>query len=199
MQKNALFILGSSSPRRVDILKNAGYSIDKVIAADIDEAIQEKELPLAYVKRMSYTKCEFLQPKYINDNILCADTIIAVGRRILGKPKDADEAGSFLKLLSGRSHRVYTSVTLWNSILNKFQNKVCESRVKFNHIGDDDFKKFILSKQWQDKSGGYAIQGFASCFVSKIIGSHSNIIGLPIFEVHNLLKSAKIYPNWEQN
>lgn len=186
------FILASASPRRLDLLRQIGYIPNKVIPADIDESVLKKETPIIYAERISREKAKKVYSENPNSAILSGDTIVAVGRRILGKPANAEEAMKFLKLLSGRNHTVITSVTLMHE--GKIANKTVATKVKFKNLNDSEISFHTESLEWQDKSGGYMIQGIASSFIIKIIGSSSNVVGLPLYETTNLLKSIGLFP-----
>lgn len=190
-------ILASASPRRLVLLKQVGYIPNKVVPADIDESVIKSENPRAYAQRISKEKAI----KVLNSNpssyVLSGDTVVAVGRRILGKPENSEQASNFLKLLSGRNHTVITSVTLAHG--NMLVNKTVTTKVKFKHLSPDEIKFHTESLEWQDKSGGYMIQGIASAFIIQIIGSSSNVVGLPLYETTNLLKSVGFQPMLQQH
>lgn len=183
-------ILASQSPRRLELLAQIHIKPDAIIPAHIDETPCPKELPRIFVKRIAEEKCAFVQKEHKDSYILSADTIVAVGRRILGKPKDSEQARLFLQLLSGRSHRVYTAISLYNPHKNIFQNRIAESRVIFHHLDIHDINQYIELGEWEGKAGAYAIQGYGGRFIRQIIGSYSNIVGLPIDKSFNLLKGA---------
>ncbi len=183
-------ILASQSPRRLELLKQIHITPDAVIPAHIDETPKPKELPRDYVYRMAKEKCAFVQKKHKDDFILSADTIVVVGRRILGKAEDAVQAQAFLKLLSGRNHRVYTALSLYNPFMQKFHERIAESRVCFHMLDIHDINIYIEDGEWQGKAGAYAIQGYGGRFIKKIIGSYTNIMGLPVDKSYNLLKGA---------
>lgn len=185
-------ILASASPRRLDLLKQVGYIPHKVIPADIDESVLKNETPVLYAKRISKEKAEKIYSQNPNSAVLSGDTVVAVGRRILGKPENVDQAAKFLKLLSGRNHAVITSVTL--AYNGKVVNKTVTTKVKFKSLSDSEIQFHTESLEWQDKSGGYMIQGIASSFIIQIIGSSSNVVGLPLYETTNLLKSIGLFP-----
>ncbi len=192
-------ILASQSPRRLELLKQIHITPDIVIPAHIDEAPKSKELPRDYVKRISEEKCQFIQKEYPSYFILSADTSVAVGRRILGKAHDARQAKAFLNLLSGRNHRVYTALSLYNPYQKKFHHRLVESRVSFYHLDIHDINLYIELGEWEGKAGAYAIQGYAGRFVKQIIGSYTNIVGLPIDKCFNLLKGAGYFYHKDTN
>ncbi len=183
-------ILASHSPRRKELLQQIHIMPDDIIAADIDETPLEKELPRQYVQRLAKNKCLAVQKQYMQDFILAADTIVAMGRRLLGQPKDAEHAQKMLSMLSGRSHRVYTAVCLYSPITQRFHQRLCETRVVFYHLDQQDIEIYIQSGLWQGKAGAYGIQDYAGRFVRRISGSYTNVMGLPIDYCHNLLKGS---------
>jgi len=206
-------ILGSASPRRLDLLARIGVAPDAVRAAGIDEAPLKGELPHAYVDRMAREKAEAIDaairspsPRWgegrtspaagADDRggggeptlILTADTEVSVGRRILGKPEAEAEAVQFLLLLSGRRHRVATALCL--KLGEKLWQRRVETRVKFKRLSDTEISAYIRSGEWRGKAGGYAIQGLAAAFIPEIQGSYTNVVGLPLCETAALLQGA---------
>ena len=179
-------ILGSASPRRKEILAQVGIVPFEIRAPNIDETPLKKELPLRYCRRIAERKIHEL--KLADDEIaICADTTVAVGRRILGKPSDRDEANSFLSLLSGRRHKVITCVTVRKQ--NKIRTKEVVSRVKMRALGFQEKEFYLDSGDWEGKAGGYGIQGIASSFIPWIGGSYTGIVGLPLTETIGLLRT----------
>ena len=179
--------LGSASPRRQELLAQIGVRPDAVCPADIDETPQKCELPRAYAERIALEKTRAV-PMAQSALVLCADTVVAVGRRILGTPSDVSEADRFLRLLSGRRHNVITAVALKSP--DRTWTKTVVTSVKFKHLSDAEIAAYIRSGEWQGKAGGYAIQGLAATFIPQINGSYSNVVGLPLAEVANLLIGA---------
>ncbi|NOR64373.1 MAG: septum formation inhibitor Maf [Rhodobacteraceae bacterium] len=177
--------LASASPRRLELLAQIGVVPDAVMPADIDETPLKAELPRVYAGRLAREKAAAIQADGL---VLAADTVVAVGRRILEKPTDATEAERFLRLLSGRRHRVITGVALRHG--DKTIAKQVETAVRFKHMADSEIAAYISSNEWQGKAGGYGIQGLASAFIPWINGSYSNVVGLPLAEVSNMLVSA---------
>ncbi|KIN70948.1 Maf-like protein [Sulfitobacter noctilucae] len=181
------FILGSGSPRRLELLAQIGVVPDDVRAPDIDETPLKAELPRPYCARMAREKVVAV-PAGQDDIVLCADTTVALGRRILGKPDDLTEAEAFLRLMSGRRHKVITAVvvkcgdTLWQ--------RDVQSAVKMKSLSDAEIKSYLASGDWQGKAGGYGIQGAAGAFIPWISGSFTGIVGLPLAETANLLIAA---------
>lgn len=178
-------ILGSASPRRRELLAQIGVVADDIIPADIDETPYRGERPLPYVKRMALEKARAIQS---DDLILSADTTVSAGIRILGKPEDAAQAVEFLTLLSGRRHRVTTSVALRHG--DREWSRTVTTAVRMKNLSDAEISAYIRSNEWDGKAGGYAIQGIASAFIPFISGSYSNVVGLPLTETANLLIGA---------
>lgn len=177
-------VLGSASPRRLELLAQIGIYPDQVIAADIDETPSRDEAPRDYVRRMAREKAIALQGQ-VTGTLLCADTIVTVGRRILGKPVDRNQAKVFLTLLSGRRHRVMTAVAV--SSVRGLSERLVETQVRFRPLSDTEIARYLDSGEWQGKAGGYAIQGQAACFVPWIQGSFTSVVGLPLAETATLL------------
>lgn len=180
-------ILGSGSPRRRELLAQLGLIPDEVRAPDIDETPQKGELPRAYCIRMARQKAEALIPDE-DEVLLCADTTVALGRRILGKPEDAGEAAAFLYALSGRRHRVVTAVAV-RCGARMWQRDVVTA-VRMKRLSDIEVNGYLASGDWRGKAGGYAIQGPAAAFIPWIQGSHSAVVGLPLAETAALLGAA---------
>ncbi|MEM9047002.1 MAG: Maf family protein [Pseudomonadota bacterium] len=177
-------ILGSGSARRRDLLAQIGVVPDEILAADIDETPGAGELPRPYVERMARQKAQAIAT---DDLLLTADTVVSLGRRILGKPADRAEATKFLSQLSGRRHRVTTSVCLRHGDL--LRQKTVQSRVRFKRLSDLETTAYLNSGEWLGKAGGYAIQGIGAAFVPEISGSYTAIVGLPLTETAGLLES----------
>ncbi len=181
------FILGSGSPRRLDLLAQLGVQPDAIRAPDIDETPLKGELPLPYCSRIARQKAEAVQAEQ-DDIVLCADTTVALGRRILGKPVDAGEAAEFLFALSGRRHRVITSVAVRRG--DRVWQKDVTSQVKLKRLSDVEVNAYLATNDWQGKAGAYAIQGPAGAFIPWISGSFTAIVGLPLCETAALLQAA---------
>ncbi len=181
------FILGSGSPRRLDLLAQLGVQPDAIRAPDIDETPLKGELPLPYCSRIARQKAEAVQAEQ-DDIVLCADTTVALGRRILGKPVDAGEAAEFLFALSGRRHRVITSVAVRRG--DRVWQKDVTSQVKLKPLSDVEVNAYLATNDWQGKAGAYAIQGPAGAFIPWISGSFTAIVGLPLCETAALLQAA---------
>lgn len=180
-------ILGSSSPRRVDLLKQIGYVPDVIQGADIDETPQPYELPQAYCLRMAEEKNAALAPQFPHDVVITADTIVAAGRRIIGKPEDRADAGRIIRLLSGRAHQIYSAVTI-AAPGSKPVSRISVSRVKMKRLSDDEIEHFLNTNDWQGVSGAYRLQGAIAQYMLSVQGSPSGIIGLPLYETAQLLK-----------
>lgn len=188
-------VLGSGSPRRLEILAQLGVVPDDIRPPDIDETPGRGELPRPYCQRMAREKADAV-PCAADEVVLCADTTVALGRRILGKPADAGEAATFLHLLSGRRHRVVTAVAV------KAGGRILErdvvTAVRMKRLSDTEVNGYLATGDWQGKAGGYAIQGPAGAFVPWISGSFSAVMGLPVAETATLLSSVG-WPVWGQD
>ncbi|WP_283177592.1 Maf family protein [Gemmobacter sp. 24YEA27] len=187
-------ILGSASPRRKELLAQMGITPDLILPPDIDEDPRKGELPRPYAARLAREKALAVEAGP-EDIVLCADTTVALGRRILGKPADAVEAASFLALLGGRRHEVITAIALRKGARIWARESV--SAVKMKRLSDDEMNAYLASGDWQGKAGGYGIQGQAGAFIPWISGSYSGIMGLPVAETAQLLTAAG-YPVWRQ-
>ena len=181
------FILGSGSPRRLELLGQIGVVPHDVRAPDINEDPIKAELPRPYCARITREKVAAV-PAEADDIVLCADTTVALGRRILGKPADADEAAKFLWSMSGRRHKVITSVAVKRG--DQVWQKDVVSTVRMKNLSKDEVAAYIASGDWQGKAGGYGIQGAASAFIPWISGSFTGIVGLPLTETAGLLIAA---------
>jgi septum formation protein len=186
-------ILGSASPRRLDLLAQIGVVPDAVLAPEIDETALKAERPRDYVRRIAAAKAAAVQVGE-DDILICADTTVALGRRILGKPADAAEAAGFLALLSGRRHRVITAVAVRRGARSWLRD--VEAAVRVKRLSAAEIAAYVASGDWRGKAGGYAIQGPAGAFVPWIGGSFTAIVGLPLAETANLLVAAgyPLYP-----
>ena len=185
---NKHFVLGSGSKRRLELLSQIGVIPDLVLSPNINEKVLPKELPHIYVERMSLEKNRVFQQQYSQSIILTADTVVAIGRRILPKTIDTNTAKECLKLISGRRHKVFTSFTL-NTPHNSLKTKTIQTIIKFKRLHPDEISYYLASKEWEGKAGGYAIQGIAASFINFISGSYSNVVGLPLAELYRALKS----------
>ncbi len=180
-------VLGSGSPRRLEVLAQLGIVPDRVNPPDVDETPRKAELPRDYCRRVTRDKALAVQ-REPGEIALVADTTVALGRRILGKPEDADEARAFLTSLSGRRHRVITAVAVVDDA--GYHMKDVVSQVRMKRLSARDLDAYIETQDWQGKAGGYAIQGPAGAFVPWISGSYSAIMGLPAYETSLLLQGA---------
>lgn len=180
-------VLGSASPRRLELLVQIGIVPDDIRPADIDETPLKAELPLTYARRLASSKAQAISHSP-DEIVLCADTVVAVGRRILGKPENTAQAIEFLNLLSGRRHRVITAIAIKTD--DRLLEKQATTSVKFKHMSDEEISAYIRSDEWQGKAGGYAIQGIAAAFIPWINGSYSSVVGLPLPEAVRLLTAA---------
>jgi septum formation protein len=185
-------ILGSASPRRKELLAQLGIVPDAVQPPDINEDPRPRELPLPYCARIAREKALAVVAGPC-DLVLCADTTVALGRRILGKPRDAEQAAEFLTALGGRRHQVITSVAL--RLGDRLWARDCVSAVKMKRLSKDELAAYIASGDWQGKAGAYGIQGAAGAFIPWISGSFTGIVGLPLAETAALLQAAG-YPVW---
>jgi len=190
--KNLKFILGSSSPRRLELLKQINFYPNEIFKPEINEDPQKKELPISYVKRMAREKMDVVKKKFPNDLILTADTIVYVGRRIIDKTNEQSKAIKFLEILSGRRHRVSTAFNVYcKAKINSL--RVVTSVVKMKRLTDNEIKSYIESNAWKGKAGAYGIQGSAEKFIQFISGSYTNIVGLPLNQVYGSLNSIGYY------
>ncbi|MDT0682073.1 nucleoside triphosphate pyrophosphatase [Roseicyclus sp. F158] len=185
-------ILGSGSPRRLELLAVLGIRPDDVRPPDIDETPVRGELPRPYCERMAREKALAVSAAP-DDLVLSADTTVALGRRIMGKPRDAGEAAEFLHALSGRRHRVVTALAVRRGEVLRARSVV--SSVKLKRLSDVEVNGYLATGDWQGKAGGYSIQGPAGAFIPWMEGSHSAIVGLPLAETAALLSSFG-YPLW---
>lgn len=185
-------VLGSASPRRKDLLAQLGIVPDAVLPPEIDESPRRAELPHVYAARVAREKAGAVLAGP-DDIILCADTTVALGRRILGKPASAGEAAEFLLALGGRRHQVITAVAVRRGA--RLWTRESVSAVKMKRLSDGELNAYLASNEWQGKAGGYAIQGAAGAFIPWISGSFTGIVGLPLAETAALLQAAG-YPIW---
>jgi septum formation protein len=191
-------VLASGSPRRVSLLNQSGIEPDALRPANVDETPLRGELPRACANRLARAKAESALEQVRADEefkgayILAADTVVAVGRRILPQPDLIDEAAQCLRLLSGRNHRVHTAICLVTPN-EAFRQRLVETRVRFKRLSNDDIEGYLACGEWRGKAGGYAAQGIAGSFIVKIVGSYTNVVGLPLYEVTTLL-AGEGYP-----
>ena len=188
----SVLVLASGSPRRMALLEQIGIVPDFVYPAEIDETPQGGETPRALAERLARTKAEVAAMRFGAQEpgtrafVLAADTVVAVGRRILPKAETTEEAERCLGLLSGHSHRVYTAVAVRNPD-GRLRERLVETRVKMKRLSRTETEAYLASGEWRGKAGGYAIQGLAAAFVTELIGSYSAVVGLPLAETAALL------------
>ena len=180
-------VLGSASPRRLELLAQLGIAPDAIRPPDIDEDPLPGELPRAYCCRIARQKAEALTAAD-DEVILCADTTVALGRRILGKPGDAGEAAAFLYKLSGRRHRVITAIAVRHR--DRLWTRDVTSTVRMKSLSDAEVNAYLATGDWHGKAGAYAIQGPAGAFIPWIQGSYTAVVGLPLYEAAQLLRAA---------
>ncbi|NEX48482.1 Maf family protein [Pseudotabrizicola algicola] len=187
-------ILGSGSPRRKELLAQIGLLPDAILPPDINEDPHPRELPRPYCARLAREKALAVEAD-ADDVVICADTTVALGRRILGKPADAGEAAAFLTLLGGRRHEVITAVAVRRG--GRILTRESVSTVKMKRLSDAELNAYLASGDWQGKAGGYGIQGLAGALIPWIQGSYTGIMGLPVAETAVLLEAIG-YPVWRQ-
>jgi septum formation protein len=185
-QSPSRLVLASASPRRLDLLRQIGLEPDAVEAAEVDETPLKGETPRQLAIRLAAAKAQRVAPLHTSSHVLAADTVVALGRRVLPKASDADEVRSCLDLLSGRAHRVLTGLCAIAPDGRRAQRLV-ESRLHFKRLTPDDIAGYLASGEGVGKAGGYAIQGQAGRFVISLQGSYSGVVGLPLYEAANLL------------
>jgi septum formation protein len=196
-------VLASASPRRLTLLAQVGIEPDALRPPSIEETPRKGEMPRALATRLARTKALEARDAIANDkdiadaHVLAADTVVAVGRRVLVKPRFVEEAVAALRLLSGRSHRVLTALCLVTPD-DRVRVRMVDTRVRFKRLTPEDIEAYIGSREWRGKAGGYAVQGLAGCFVQKIVGSYTNVVGLPLTEVVGMLagEGFPIHFNW---
>ncbi|HWH23170.1 MAG TPA: nucleoside triphosphate pyrophosphatase [Allosphingosinicella sp.] len=182
-------VLASASPRRLELLKRIGVEPDEVLPAGIDETPLKGELPRLYAARMAAEKAAAVHALRPGGLILAADTVVAAGRRILPKAANEDEAVRTLRLLSGRRHRVLSAVTLIDAG-GAARHRLSTTIVAFKRFSEEELAAYVASREWEGKAGAYAIQGRGEALVRMISGSHSGVVGLPLYETRALLRSA---------
>lgn len=184
-------MLASASPRRLDLLAQIGIAPDLVDPADIDETPARNELPRDHAARLADEKAQAVRARHADAVILAADTVVALGRRILPKAEDAETARRCLSMLSGRRHKVIGGLTVIGADGRAWRRLVTSS-VKFKRLEKAEINAYIDSGEWDGKAGGYAIQGRAAALIPWIEGSWSNVVGLPLYETAQLLRSAGV-------
>jgi len=197
------FVLASGSPRRLALLAQIGVEPDAVIPADIEETPRRNESPRALAQRLAAEKATIAaaaarkRPELTPAVTLAADTVVCVGRRVLPKCEIHDEAEDCLSLLSGRAHRVYTGLCLITASGGQ-RSRLVETRVRFKRLSRAEMNAYLASGEWRGKAGGYAIQGLAGAFVLRLVGSYTNVVGLPLAEAANLLigEGFPVHRHW---
>jgi len=182
-------ILASASPRRLDLLARIGVVPDAVVPADIDESVPKGELPRDHALRLAREKAEAVSADEPDALVLAADTVVAVGRRILPKVEDKATLRACMKLLSGRRHRVMTGIAL-AAPGKPLRTRVVETAIAMKRLSNEEIDFYAAHGEWRGKAGGYALQGYGEVYVRHIAGSYSNVVGLPLAETRNLLKAA---------
>ena len=192
MSGRAKLVLASGSPRRLQLLQQAGIDPEHLSPVNADETPQKGEQARSLAKRLAKDKAllaienarrsEELQDSYI----LAADTVVGIGRRILPKAETLDQASMCLRMLSGRSHKVFTGLTLVTP-KGAMRHRLVETRVRFKRLSREEMEAYLASGEWRGKAGGYAIQGLAGSFIVKLVGSYTNVVGLPLYETVSLL------------
>ena len=179
-------VLASESPRRLDLLRQIGLEPDAVDAAEVDESPLKDETPRLLAVRLARDKARKVAPQHAGSHVLSADTVVAVGRRVLPKAEDAEQVRACLKLLSGRAHRVLTGVCVVAPD-GRSAHRLVESRLHFKRLTADDIEGYLACGEGIGKAGGYGVQGRAGRFVLSLQGSYSGVVGLPLYEAANLL------------
>lgn len=187
-------ILASASPRRLELLRQVGIEPNEVRPAEVQETVGANEIPREFVLRMACSKAGSIAVGAKGSYVLGADTVVACGRRIYGKPRDENAARAYLRQLSGRRHRVYGGVSLIDPA-GENHRRCVETVVKFKRLGEQELNNYLATNEWCGKAGGYAIQGRAAAFIEKIMGSYSNVVGLPLFETVQLLTGSGYRPS----
>ena len=182
-------VLASASPRRIDLLARIGVVPDAVIPSDVDESVPKGELPRVHALRLAREKAEAIALREPEALVLAADTVVAVGRRILPKVEDEATLRACMKLLSGRRHRVLTGVALARSG-QPTRSRLVETIIAMKRLSPEEIDHYAGHGEWRGKAGGYALQGYGEVYVRHIAGSYSNVVGLPLAETRLLLKSA---------
>ena len=180
-------VLASASPRRRELLARLGLTPAAINPADIDETPHKGELPRDYAKRMAREKAQAVASG--DAHVLAGDTVVAAGRRILPKAEDEATARKCLELLSGRRHRVLSAIAL-RAPDGAIRERLSETVVMFKRLSSAEIDAYLVSGEWEGKAGGYAIQGIAEGLISRIQGSHSGVVGLPLYETRTLLRAA---------
>ena len=203
-QSRPRLVLASASPRRLALLAQIGVKPDAVLPSEVDETPRRGEAPRALAERLAMEKGSVAAAMALEQTdsaphlTLAADTVVCVGRRILPKCETPDEAEACLNLLSGRGHRVYTGLALI-AAGGAARRRLVETRLRFKRLSRGEIEAYLASGEWRGKAGGYAIQGFAGAFVERLVGSYSNVVGLPLAETAALLAGHgyHVHQNWD--
>ncbi len=179
-------VLASASPRRLELLAQLGVRPDEILPADLDETPLKEETPRLLAQRLATEKCRAVHGLRPDAYVLAADTVVAVGRRLLGKAAHEAEARRFLQLLSGRAHRVLTGVAV-AAPGGRSASRLSETRLQFKRLTEAEIESYVASGDWRGKAGGYGIQSRAGAFVRGLNGSYTGVVGLPLYETMNLL------------
>ena len=196
-------VLASASPRRLMLLTQVGVEPDALRPSSIDETPERGEMPRSLVTRLARAKAEAARDLIADDKelaeafVIAADTTVAYGHSIFGKPANVEEAQSMLLRLSGRSHHVYSGLCLITPD-DRVRLKIVSTKVRFKRLSKEEIQSYLASREWRGKAGGYAIQGLAGCFVEKLVGSYTNVVGLPLTEIAGMLvaEGFPIHFNW---
>ena len=183
------FILASASPRRLSLLAQVGLEPSEVVPSTIDETPLKDELPRPLALRLCAAKAASVAAAHPRSWVLAADTVVACGRRVLGKAEDETEARKFLTLLSGRRHKVIGGIAL-AAPDGKVHTRAVETTVSFKRLAPADIDAYIAGGEWKDKAGAYAIQGYAAAWVKFLNGSYSNVVGLSLYDTLQIMKGA---------
>ena len=192
MSGRAKLVLASGSPRRLQLLQQAGIDPEHLSPVNADETPQKGEQARSLAKRLAKEKALLAienarRSEELRDSfILAADTVVGIGRRVLPKAETLDQASMCLRMLSGRSHKVFTGLTLVTP-KGAMRHRLVETRVRFKRLSRDEMEAYLASGEWRGKAGGYAIQGLAGSFIVKLVGSYTNVVGLPLYETVSLL------------
>lgn len=191
-------VLASASPRRLALMEQAGLKPDALLPSDLDETPGKGERPRDLARRLAREKAEAAaralpsRPDLGESYVVAADTVVAVGRRILPKAELVEEAAACLRLLSGRAHRVYTGVAVVTP-KGRLRERLVETRLRFKRLSTEEIEAYLAAGEWRGKAGAYAVQGLAGAFVVKLVGSYTGVVGLPLYETINLL-AGEGYP-----
>lgn len=184
------FILASGSPQRIALLRQIGYEPKEILPADIDESNMLHEKPLPYVRRMALSKAKAVAAQRKGENVLACDTVVAVGQRILHKSKDENEQRQVMKMLSGKTHRVISSVCLVNKN-GKISQKTVSTKIAMKVLTPQEIESYVACGEWRGVCG-YKIEGCLAGYVTRMVGSYSGVVGLPLYETQNILKGEHI-------